>query len=61
MPKPDGEKEDLGITTLDEPTLNPEDKSLVNNMLTMIIFRIELNQWFQTNRCLDFAGNADSI
>ena len=29
MPKPDGAKEDLGITQLDEPALNCEDKSVL--------------------------------
>lgn len=29
MPKPDGTKEDLGIAVLDEPTLNPEDKTVL--------------------------------
>ena len=29
MPKPDGEKEDLGITQLDEPALNCEDKTVL--------------------------------
>ena len=29
MPKPDGVKEDLGITQLDEPALNQEDKTVL--------------------------------
>ena len=29
MPKPDGQKEDLGITVLDEPCLNHEDKTVL--------------------------------
>ena len=29
MPKPDGTKEDLGITVLDEPALNIEDKTVL--------------------------------
>ena len=29
MPKPDGGKEDLGITQLDEPALNCEDKTVL--------------------------------
>lgn len=29
MPKPDGAKEDLGITVLDEPALNHEDKTVL--------------------------------
>jgi len=29
MPKPDGQKEDLGITVLDEPALNHEDKTVL--------------------------------
>ena len=29
MPKPDGSKEDLGITVLDEPALNHEDKTVL--------------------------------
>lgn len=29
MPKPDGVKEDIGITILDEPALNPEDKTVI--------------------------------
>ena len=29
MPKPDGNKEDLGITVLDEPALNHEDKTVL--------------------------------
>lgn len=29
MPKPDGTKEDLGIAVLDEPALNPEDKTVI--------------------------------
>ena len=29
MPKPDGTKDDLGITVLDEPALNPEDKTVL--------------------------------
>lgn len=29
MPKPDGDKEDLGITQLDEPALNCEDKTVL--------------------------------
>ena len=29
MPKPDGQKEDLGITMLDEPALNCEDKAVL--------------------------------
>lgn len=29
MPKPDGNKEDLGITQLDEPALNCEDKTVL--------------------------------
>ena len=29
MPKPDGTREDLGITVLDEPALNSEDKSVL--------------------------------
>jgi intraflagellar transport protein 46 len=29
MPKPDGAKEDLGIAVLDEPALNPEDKTVI--------------------------------
>jgi intraflagellar transport protein 46 len=29
MPKHDGTKEDLGITVLDEPALNPEDKTVI--------------------------------
>lgn len=29
MPKPDGAKEDLGITVLDEPALNHEDKTVI--------------------------------
>ena len=29
MPKPDGTKEDLGITMLDEPALNHEDKTVL--------------------------------
>jgi hypothetical protein len=29
MPKPDGTKEDLGITVLDEPALNHEDKTVI--------------------------------
>lgn len=29
MPKPDGQKEDLGISVLDEPALNPEDKTVL--------------------------------
>ena len=29
MPKPDGAKEDLGITVLDEPALNSEDKTVL--------------------------------
>lgn len=29
MPKPDGTKEDLGITVLDEPALNHEDKTVL--------------------------------
>jgi hypothetical protein len=29
MPKPDNTKEDLGITVLDEPALNHEDKTVI--------------------------------
>lgn len=29
MPKPDGTNEDLGITVLDEPALNSEDKTVL--------------------------------
>ena len=29
MPKPDGQKEDLGIAVLDEPCLNSEDKTVL--------------------------------
>lgn len=29
MPKPDGQKEDLGIIVLDEPSLNHEDKTVL--------------------------------
>ena len=29
MPKPDGTKEDLGISMLDEPALNNEDKTVL--------------------------------
>ena len=29
MPKPDGTKEDLGISVLDEPALNNEDKTVL--------------------------------
>lgn len=29
MPKPDGNKDDLGITVLDEPALNNEDKTVL--------------------------------
>ena len=29
MPKPDGQKEDLGINQLDEPALNAEDKTVL--------------------------------
>lgn len=29
MPKPDGQKEDLGINVLDEPSLNHEEKSVL--------------------------------
>ena len=29
MPKPDGQKEDLGIIVLDEPALNQEDKAVL--------------------------------
>ena len=29
MPKPDGQKEDLGISVLDEPALNHEDKTVL--------------------------------
>jgi hypothetical protein len=29
MPKPDNSKEDLGITVLDEPALNHEDKTVI--------------------------------
>jgi hypothetical protein len=29
MAKHDGNKEDLGITMLDEPCLNPEDKTVI--------------------------------
>ena len=29
MPKPSGDKEDLGITQLDEPALNAEDKTVL--------------------------------
>lgn len=29
MPKPDGQKEDLGINVLDEPALNHEDKTVL--------------------------------
>ena len=29
MPKPDGTKEDLGISVLDEPALNHEDKTVL--------------------------------
>ena len=29
MPKPDGQKEELGITVLDEPALNSEDKTVL--------------------------------
>jgi len=29
MPKPDGSKEDLGITMLDEPAMNNEDKTVL--------------------------------
>ena len=29
MPKPDGAKEDLGVTVLDEPALNNEDKTVL--------------------------------
>ena len=29
MPKPDGQNEDLGITILDEPALNSEDKTVL--------------------------------
>lgn len=29
MPKPDGAKEDLGVTVLDEPALNSEDKTVL--------------------------------
>lgn len=29
MSKPDGQKEDLGINTLDEPSLNHEDKTVL--------------------------------
>ena len=29
MPKPDGTKEDLGITVLDEPALNHDDKTVL--------------------------------
>lgn len=29
MPKADGTKEDLGITVLDEPALNSEDKTVI--------------------------------
>jgi len=29
MPKPDGQKEDLGISELDEPALNCEDKTVL--------------------------------
>lgn len=32
MPKPDGAKEDLGITLLDEPALNCEDKTILEHM-----------------------------
>jgi intraflagellar transport protein 46 len=31
MPKPDGSKEDLGITVLDEPALNHEDKTVLEH------------------------------
>ncbi len=30
MPKPDGNKADLGITVLDEPALNHEDKTALD-------------------------------
>lgn len=29
MPKPDGTDEDLGISVLDEPCLNPQDKTVL--------------------------------
>ena len=29
MPKPDGTKEDLGITILDEPAMNQGDKTVI--------------------------------
>lgn len=29
MPKPDGTKEDLGITLLDEPAMNQSDKTVI--------------------------------
>lgn len=29
MPKPDGQREDLGIEVLDEPCLNSEDKTVL--------------------------------
>jgi intraflagellar transport protein 46 len=29
MPKPDGTKEDFGITVLDEPALNQSDKTVI--------------------------------
>ena len=31
MPKPDGQKEDLGINQLDEPALNAEDKTVLEH------------------------------
>lgn len=36
MPKHDGNKEDLGITVLDEPALNPEDKKKIEMMYITI-------------------------
>ena len=32
MPKPDGQKEDLGVVQLDEPALNCEDKTILEHI-----------------------------
>jgi hypothetical protein len=43
IPKPDGHKEDLGIVVLDEPALNPEDKTVLELKYIDVARMISLN------------------
>lgn len=55
MPRPDGEAEKLGIEVLDEPCLNPEDKTVIE----MLFLQVHTISTGNTDMTVEVIENAD--